>query len=167
METVAATEVAGGAVVLDSNISFLGGSALRKKITVIFWAAVSPFLISGQMFAHHSDSVFDQQHYVKVSGTVTQFDFINPHILIYLDVTDSNGNVEQWIASGGPPNHQARAGWNSRTVKAGEKLTITGFQYRDGRKIMLFQKIVRANGEEVRLPDTVTNFSTRQGKKPD
>ena len=114
-------------------------------------------LISVSALAHHSDSVFNQDHLVTVAGTVTAFDFTNPHTVIHLDVKGANGNVVPWIVTGGPPNHMTRSGWKQNMFKVGEQLTISGFQYNDGRQIMLQIKIVRANGESVEMSESETN----------
>jgi hypothetical protein len=57
------------------------------------------------------------------------------------------------------------SGWTSKTFKQGEELTIIGFPFRDGRPGMLFQKIMRADGEGVPLSETVTSFSRRQDRE--
>ena len=139
---------------------------LRKVFAVLSVAAVL-LIISGPMSAHHSDSMYDEEHFVSLTGTVNRFEFVNPHVLIHLDVKDDKGNVVTWTTLGGPPNRMSKgSGWTSKSFKQGEELTILGFPFRDGRPGMLFQKILRADGEEVRISETVTNFTTRLGKEP-
>jgi hypothetical protein len=99
--------------------------------------------------AHHSPSVFDQTKTVTVTGSVTKFDFINPHVTVHFDVENDKGEIEQWAATGGPPNAMTREGWRQGFIKSGEKLTITGYQYKDGRKIMHLQTVVRVSTGEV------------------
>lgn len=138
---------------------------LNKVLAVLSVMAVF-LLVSGPMSAHHSDSMYDEEHFVSLTGTVNRFEFVNPHVLIHLDVKDENGNVVTWTTLGGPPNRMSKgSGWTSKTFKQGEELTILGFPFRDGRPGMLFQKILRADGEDVRISETVTNFSTRLGKE--
>jgi hypothetical protein len=74
--------------------------------------------------------------------------------------------TEQWVSYGRPPNRMARTGWTSNTVKPREPLTITGIPSKYGKKTMLFVKLVRAAGDVIPLPDTVTSFATRRGLKP-
>jgi uncharacterized protein DUF6152 len=129
------------------------------SVTVVLLIGLSP------VFAHHSDSVYDQDRFITVKGTVTQFEFVNPHVLIHVAAKDDKGNLVQWTTLGGPPNRMAKgAGWTHSTIKEGEELTITGYPFRDGRPVMLFQMICRADGQQIPMSETVTAFSTRQGK---
>ena len=128
--------------------------------------AAGLFLVSGLLFAHHSNSIYDEETYVSLMGAVSKFEFINPHVLIHLDVKDTAGNVVTWATLGGPPNRMSKgSGWTSKTFRQGEELTIIGFPFRDGRAGMLFQKIIRADGEVVPLSETVTSFSRRQDRE--
>ena len=129
-------------------------------------AAAGFLLVSGLLFAHHSNSIYDEETYISLTGTVSKFEFINPHVLVHLDVKDAAGNVVTWATLGGPPNRMSKgSGWTSKTFRQGEELTIIGFPFRDGRPGMLFQKIIRADGEAVPLSETVTSFSRRQERE--
>jgi len=108
--------------------------------------------------AHHSNAVFDHEHLTVITGTVTKFAFINPHAQIYLNVEDEKGKVVEWTVTGTTPSQMRRLGWTGNMFKAGEQLTITGMAYRDGRPIMINLKIVRGNGEEVRIGATEQGF---------
>ena len=131
---------------------------MNKRLLALVSVTVGLLLLSHPALAHHSDSVYDQDHLTVITGTVSQFEFVNPHQLIHLDVKDDKGKVVQWVALGGAPNQMRRLGWNSETLKIGEQLTITGFQFRDGRPVMLHLRITRANGEELRPSDVEANF---------
>jgi hypothetical protein len=129
------------------------------SVTISFLIGLNP------VFGHHSDSIYDQEHFITVKGTVTQFEFVNPHVLIHVSAKDDKGNMVQWVTLGGPPNRMTKgAGWTHSTIKEGEELTITGYPFKDGRPIMLFQMICRADGQQIPMSETVTAFSTRQGK---
>jgi hypothetical protein len=137
-----------------------------RKGSLILSGIAGLLITSGLLLAHHSNSIYDEERFVKLTGTVSKFEFINPHVLIHLDVTDDAGNVVTWTTLGGPPNRMTKgSGWTSKTFKQGEELTIVGFAFRDGRPGMLFQKIIRANGEDVPLSETVTAFSRRKGQE--
>ena len=139
---------------------------MLHKVFAVLSAAAVLLIVSGPMSAHHSDSMYDEEQFVSLTGTVNRFEFVNPHVLIHLDVKDDKGNVVTWTTLGGPPNRMSKgSGWTSKTFKQGEELTILGFPFRDGRPGMLFQKIIRGDGEDVRISETVTNFSTRLGKE--
>ena len=120
-------------------------------------------LSAGLLYGHHSNSIYDESNYVSLIGTVARFEFVNPHVLIHIDVKGQDGNVVTWTTLGGPPNRMNKgAGWTSKTFRAGEELTIIGFPFRDGRPGMLFQKIMRADGKVVPMADTVVNFSRQK-----
>jgi hypothetical protein len=88
---------------------------------------------------------------VTITGTVTKVVFADPHAQILMDVKDDKGNIEPWVGTGGGPSALRKVGWSSMTIKVGEQLTMTGFPYKDGRKILLWLKLVRANGEVLPL----------------
>lgn len=139
---------------------------MPNKVFAVLSATIVLLVVSGPISAHHSDSMYDEEHFVSLTGTVNRFEFVNPHVLIHLDVKDDKGNLVTWTTLGGPPNRMAKgSGWTSKTFRQGEELTIVGFPFRDGRPGMLFQKILRAGGEDVRISETVTAFSSRLGKE--
>jgi hypothetical protein len=135
---------------------------MRKRLFAYAALMLGLFAISMPIFAHHSQAVYDEDHLIAVKGVVTKFEWVNPHILIRLEVKDDKGNTEEWVAFSGSPAMQSReAGWNSEEFKPGEELTISGFPQKDGRKIMLGAKHIRANGEEV--PESVAEQRIYQG----
>jgi hypothetical protein len=114
-----------------------------------FWMTLALLTVATAALAHHSDSVFDQEKLVTIKGTVTKFVFTNPHTQIYLNVTDSKGNVAEWTVTGGALGSMKKIGWTHNTIKPGEELIISGFQYWDQRPIMIHVVLHRANGEEI------------------
>ena len=128
---------------------------MKKRLLVVLWVAAGAALVSEVLFAHHSSSVYDSTRLLTLKGTVAKFEFTNPHTVIRLDVKDKNGNVEQWAAGGGAVMIMRRIGWTPNYFKPGEKLIISGFPMKDGRKVMLHGKLVRADtGED--LPTSQT-----------
>jgi len=122
---------------------------MKDRRMVVLGLVFGILLIAGRGFAHHSDSVFDQEKLVTITGTVTKFVFANPHTQIYLNVEDGKGEVVEWVVTGGALGSMRRVGWSHNTVKPGEVLTISGFKYWDQRPIMIHVKLTRANGEEI------------------
>lgn len=125
----------------------------NNTVLAVLSVTLGLFIVSDRVLGHHSESINDQTRLVTVTGTVTKFAFTNPHEQIYLDVKGEKGEVEQWIATGGGPSALRRVGWSNKTIEAGEQLTITGFPYKDGQKILFHLKIVRANGEALPLSE--------------
>jgi Family of unknown function (DUF6152) len=99
--------------------------------------------------AHHSWPV-DMAELVTVQGTVTDFNWENPHPMITLEVTTASG-VEEWQVGGPAINRMEAKGWTRTTVKAGDVITGVGYQFRDGQKIIRLEKVTFADGKEFSL----------------
>ncbi len=142
-------------------------SDTRKRTVTLLGAAAGLFLLSGLVFAHHSNAVIDKDNATTVSGTVTQLVFANPHPAIYFDadVKDSRGGVVNWFAAGGGGVLDMRKkGWTNKTLQPGDRILIMGHQSKDGRPLMGFRKLYRCSGEEVPLgydPTNRSEYSTR------
>jgi hypothetical protein len=106
-----------------------------------------------RLAAHHGETNYDTTKMVTVkAATVTTFEFINPHTLIYLDAKSENGEIEKWTCEARSPAMLVRnGGWDKTTLKPGDVITAIGFQAKNGTKILRLKKIVLANGKE--LPD--------------
>jgi len=84
-----------------------------------------------------------------VKGTVTQFEWTNPHAYIHLDVKDDKGEVEKWSAELGSLECFPRANWKRDTVKPGDQITAFGSRAKDGRTVMRLEKVAFASGQEL------------------
>jgi hypothetical protein len=103
--------------------------------------------------AHHSFAVFfDDSRMVTVSGTVTEFQFRNPHGLIRLTVRDKDGTEVMWRAETNSPSILERRGWARDTLKAGDRISIEGWPSRDGSNYLRMRKVTRADGSPVGVP---------------
>jgi len=102
------------------------------------------------LFAHHSWPV-DTNREVTVKGTVTGYNWTNPHVMIGLNVQGANGAVEKWDVGGPSTARMSGNGWDNRTLKPGDVITAMGYQFSDGQKILRLQKIVMADGKEMFL----------------
>jgi len=100
--------------------------------------------------AHHSWPV-NMEKLVTVKGTVMQFEWANPHPMITLEVKADDGKVEKWLIGGPAINRMEANGWTKDTVKPGDVLTGTGFQFSDGQKIIRLERVVLPDGKEMRL----------------
>jgi hypothetical protein len=124
---------------------------MRNKLLAFPPTAILLLLsISGAAYAHHGFvSWFDMGRSVTVKGTVTSFDWTNPHSYIYFDVKDEKGTTQKWSAELGAVAMLARAGWKKDTVKPGDEITLIGNPAKDGKPLMHLDKIVFANGQEL------------------
>jgi len=127
-----------------------GGIAVnRKRIIVVFILLTDLFVASRSILAHHSPAEYDTTKLVSVKGTVTQFEWTNPHAYIYLDVKDDKGEIEKWTAELGSLGMLSRANWRKDTVKPGDQITVFGNRARDGRMVMRLDKAALASGQEL------------------
>ena len=124
-----------------------------KKISSLLVLAASMLFLQGLAFAHHGQAGYNNKEPVTVSGTVSDFMFLNPHCIVSFDVKDEKGELQKWQGELTSPNHLIRAGWNSHSLKAGDKVTITGWRAKSGANSLWITKTI-VNGEELKTaPD--------------
>lgn len=105
-------------------------------------------MIASPLLAHHTWAV-DRTRAVTVKGTVTGFNWSNPHVEIFLDAKDGNGNVEKWTAGGPSTGRMAGSGWDRNILKQGDSITAIGYRATDGSKSLRLETIVLSNGQEL------------------
>jgi hypothetical protein len=107
-------------------------------------------LAATQVVAHHGAGVFEPEKKVTVVGTVTDFQFVNPHVLVYMTVKGDDGKDVQWGGELTSPNRLARDAravkWHKSILKPGDRITITGHPARNGAPMMDILKIVDGQG---------------------
>jgi hypothetical protein len=99
--------------------------------------------------AHHSWPVSNDR-LVTVKGTVIEFKWANPHPMITLEVQANDGRAERWQIGGPAINRMEPNGWTKNTVKPGDVITGIGYQFADGQKIVRLERVVLADGKELR-----------------
>jgi hypothetical protein len=100
--------------------------------------------------AHHSWPI-DNTKLVTVKGTVMEFAWENPHPMITLEVRTDDGKVEKWSVGGPAITRMEAIGWTKSTVKPGDVITGIGYQFSDGQKIIRLERVMLADGKEMRL----------------
>jgi hypothetical protein len=100
--------------------------------------------------AHHAWPVSREQ-LVTVKGTVTEFVWSNPHPMITVEVRANNGQMEKWLIGGPALNRMQANGWTRTTVKPGDVITGTGYQFADGQKIIRLESVKLADGKEINV----------------
>jgi hypothetical protein len=120
---------------------------MRSKLfSVVAGAALVVTAAAVPVIAHHSFAAeFDAKKPVKLRGTVTKMEWINPHSWIHIDVKTPDGKVEKWMVEGGAPNALLRRGWNKNSLLPGTEILVEGFQAKDGAN--------RANGRDITFAD--------------
>jgi len=120
---------------------------MKIKFGIAF-ILLSVLVVSRPLFAHHSAASYDTEHPVILKGVVNNMEWTNPHVFIYLDVKDDNGNVEQWRVEGNSPNMLVRAGWKKEMIKAGDQLVVNGAPAKSGSKVMRLISLTLSNGQK-------------------
>ena len=100
--------------------------------------------------AHHSWPISNDR-LVTVKGTVIEFKWANPHPMMTLEVQTNEGRTEKWQIGGPAINRMESNGWTKTTVKPGDVITGIGYQFADGQKIVRLERVVLADGKELRL----------------
>ena len=115
-------------------------------------AAVILVFAAIPLLAHHSfGAEYDASQELKVTGTVTKFEWMNPHARFYLDVKNADGTVTNWNFELGPVNILARNGWRKDSLKVGDQVSVVSNPVRDASKT--------ANARTVTLSDSRSVFA--------
>jgi hypothetical protein len=98
-------------------------------------------------FAHHSGAMFDRNKEVTLKGTIKELQWTNPHSWIEVMVPDATGKLVQWSFEMEGPNVMHRQGWNAKTIKPGDAVTIVGHPLKDGRSGGSYVSITLPDGK--------------------
>jgi hypothetical protein len=116
----------------------------------------SLLLAAAPVAAHHAFAAeFDVNQPVKVKGTLTKVEWVNPHAWIYVDVKGADGKVVNWHFELGPPNALFRLGWKKDSIPTGIEVEVTGYRAKSVEAV--------ANGRSITLPDGRELFSGGSG----
>ena len=131
-------------LILFRFVQGFGAGAIQPIALTL--AGVGLGLGSGALLAHHAFSAeFDARKPLKLEGTVTKIEWINPHTWFHIDVKKPDGTAENWALEGGTPNVLFRRGFTKESLLPGTEIVIDGYQAKDGSK--------RANGRNLTLPN--------------
>jgi hypothetical protein len=123
---------------------------MHTKLSVSL-AALGLLLAVKPVSAHHAFAAeFDAKKPVKLRGTVTKMEWINPHAWIHIDVKKDDNTVDEWMIEAGTPNTLLRRGFTKDSLKPGTEILVDGYQSKDGS--------LRANGRDLTLPNGQTLF---------
>ncbi len=117
------------------------GAALGAALALAVAGAAGPAL------AHHSFAMFDNDHQIKLEGTVSKFTWQNPHVYIQLETPQAEGQLpKQWTIECANPGILDRVGWKWNMVKAGDKIVVIVAPLKTGEPGALLKQITLPDG---------------------
>ena len=122
---------------------------MRAKSITVCAMALELLMFAAPTFAHHGIAAYEEHKQMTVTGSVTYFDFVNPHALVYLNVQQSDGTNAKWQGELTSPNNLARVGWTRRSLQPGDRITVTGFPAKSGANTIWIRRIVKSDGTEL------------------
>lgn len=124
---------------------------MRKTIAALVTGA-GLLLCAAPMWAHHAFAAeFDEKKPIKLHGFVTQWELVNPHCWIHLDVKNPDGTTTNWIVEGGSPNALFRLGFTKNSLPVGTELIIEGYAAKDGANRGVGAKLTYSDGRSLFL----------------
>ena len=125
-----------------------------KNWIVAVWLGVAVLISATSLMAHHSPSaIFDMKNQITLKGSVTKVDWVNPHIVVYMDAKGDNGSVENWKFESNPPRWFTKVGVTRADFAQaiGQAVTVEMVKAVDGSKYGYLQKITLPNGNQLSL----------------
>jgi len=119
---------------------------MKDKFIRLFLMSSIFLAVSIPVLAHHGNAGYEQDKVTILKGTVTEFEWTNPHGQIHFDVTDENGNVVHWISECGPPLRLVDVGWTRKTLKPGDVVTFYLKVAKNGTPRAILQKLILPDG---------------------
>jgi hypothetical protein len=122
---------------------------MKGKLTIVLVLVMGFLVFRAPLFAHHGNAAYDDKGPVTFKGTVTEFLWVNPHVQIYVDVKNDQGEIVHWSCETVSPSKLFRSGWTRDVLKAGDQVTITVFPAKSHAPVGLIRKVVLADGKEL------------------
>ncbi|MBZ5576740.1 MAG: hypothetical protein LAP40_09300 [Acidobacteriia bacterium] len=124
---------------------------MRTKLAVLF-AGAGLLMAVAPAWAHHAFAAeFDATRPLKLQGTVSKWELVNPHSWIHLDVKGADGKVVQWMVEGGSPNALFRLGFTKDSLPVGTEIVVEGYQAKDGANRAVGASLTFTNGKRLFL----------------
>ena len=108
---------------------------MKRKLLVVLAAVASLAMFAGAAMAHHGVAGYDLTKTITLHGTVTKFDWSNPHVVVYVDAKNEGGEMQHWTIEFAAPVHMVRAGWSKNSMKTGDDIVIDTHPSRNGAPV--------------------------------
>lgn len=119
---------------------------MKNKLLMTSGLLAGLVIVCGSALAHHGTTAYDSGKTLKLKGTVTSFEWVNPHVSLAWDVKTESGEVEHWVVELTSPGMLTRSGWHHDSVKPGDEVTVYFHPTKNGTKWGIFQRVVFADG---------------------
>ena len=120
------------------------------KIIILMTTGLAALAVWTPTLAHHGFAAYSNER-ITVQATMTELRFVNPHVQLYFDITNADGEIEHWQAELTAPNKLARGGWTKNTLRPADQIQISGQIARNGGHSIRIREIITANGESLPL----------------
>ena len=117
---------------------------IRPGVTSLVLAAA--LLAAAPARSHHSNVAYEVNKVITITGTVKEFQWVNPHTWLHVIVDDGKGGTVVWAAEGRAPGILLRAGWTKSSLKAGETVTVDMSPAKDGTHTAIIARVTKADG---------------------
>lgn len=121
---------------------------MKNGRLVSFALVVAILTASTPMFAHHGQVQYEHKD-ITLQGTVTKFEWNNPHAILWLSVKGDKNNIDEWHLEILPLESMRKAGWTSDSLKPGDVVTVTGKPGKGGEHIMWLDYLTTSDGRRM------------------
>jgi hydrogenase maturation factor len=122
---------------------------MRAKSFTLVVLVFFGLAVSRSASAHHNPKAMYETASIMLTGTITGYEWANPHSIISMAVMNNRGGVDEWHAEFLPPSDLTRLGWAKDTLKPGDRVTMTGRPGKHAQHIMWLQSVVMQDGRKL------------------
>lgn len=119
---------------------------MKNKFSMLITLLVGLSTVSGPLFAHHGNAIYDSKKSLTMKGTVTEWWWANPHCLLMYDEKGEDGQAVHWVVETAAPVNIIPGGWRKNSLKPGDVVTITVEPAKNGKPIGRIESVVLPNG---------------------